>query len=678
MNLTNDPWIPVIYRDGTHSLVSLRQIFSEGENISDIEVRPQDRISLMRLFLCIAQGAAKDWPETMEAYQKINIDEYRQKAIQYLEERTHLFNLFDPKKPFLQISDLENFSNKEIFTPLSKLDLCLATGNNPTVFDNLALDPDRHFSPATIALNLLTFQCMSPPGLSSQVKWKGQGTPKSTQGSPLLKVWHVYTQRENILKTIYSNGIPKKDMEVYRDKKKFKWGVPVWDRFPTSSEDTEAWDNAKDTYLGRLVFLSALIKIDEKKNRMIWGKPFTQKGHLTITSDFPDPSIPRRRDKRPLLIDLTKGSWRDLPSILEWESLLTRTVVIEMDKKIGKFCLWAGGLKNGDIGKSAKVEGSIESYFYLPHEIFNVDGPNIYSQGVDMADKICGHLRRAVKKYLITIYSNPKEGSSKKSEAEVEKRAQNTAFLFYEQAQARLDLLFNHVETFNEENSKNPLWIEYLKKIHKNLFFTTCRIMFSRAGKAYARAFELLYQDKDTHKNFYRGKTQMEKKKKIFLNNLLKLAASSDDPKSLKRRNYCYAKLKRGLCSRTRWYAYEVIQWCQGDIYSLEDITLGGLFATHDKNITHGGNVGALWAQIVKKRREELDKSSSLFHFNRLLDCKDSKELCNRLIPLIHYAKAESISVDYQKLYEDLTQFSKHREEIIRNWSQGYWSYKND
>lgn len=500
MNLANDPWIPIVYQDGIHKLVSLKQVFSEGENICDIEVRPQDRISLMRLFLCIAQAAVKNWPESIKEHHAINIHEYREKAILYLDERTHLFNLFDPERPFLQVSDLESFSNKDKFTPLSKLDLCLATGNNPTVFDNLALNPNRHFSLPGIALNLLTFQGMSPPGLSSQVKWKGEITPKSTQASPLLKAWHVYVRRENILKTIYSNCIPKREMSKCRDGKKFKWGVPVWDKFPTSMKDIDAWDNAENTYLGRLVFVSSLIKIDVKNNRMIWGKPFAKEGYLTINDSFLDPSIPyiskNNEEYRPLRIELTKGCWRELPSILQCESLLesTRTVLIELDKEIGNFCLWTGGLKNGDSGKSAKIEGSIESHFYLPEEIFNINGRNKYSEGVQEADKICGFLKRAIRKYLTIIYSNKEEGLPKKLLSEIEKRTQNIVLLFYEKAQVRLDLLFDLVKSFDTQTSKNTPWSNHLNEIHRNLFFTTCNPKSSREHKAYQSGYKLLYR----------------------------------------------------------------------------------------------------------------------------------------------------------------------------------------
>lgn len=163
--------------------------------------------------------------------------------------------------------------------------------------------------------------------------------------------------------------------------------------------------------------------------------------------------------------------------------------------------------------------------------------------------------------------------------------------------------------------------------------------------------------------------------KQNFLARLLDLSWPSEDPKKIKIRNQVYPKLKRGLRPKTRWYAYEVIQKYGGNVNSLEDIIIAGLFATHDKNISRGGNLGTLWKKIILKREESKDKPSALFHFNRLLACKNSEELCYRLIPIIHYAKAESIPVDYQNLYNDLTQFSnqKYREVIIRKWVQSYW-----
>lgn len=500
MNLMNDPWIPVVYEDNRHELVTLEQIFSEGEIIRDIEVRPQDRIALMRLFLCIAQGCIKDWPIDIEERHNIDIYKYREIAVEYLKQRKHLFGLFDLEKPFLQVPDLINYSKSNKFTPLSKLDLCLATGNNPTVFDNLALDPNRYFSPATIALNLLTFQCMSPPGLSSQVEWKGKITPKSTHGSPFLKAWHIYIQRENILETIYSNCIQKRVMAKQANDEEFQWGVPIWDMFPTSMDDTKAWENAQNTYIGRLVFLSSLIKIDEKNNRMIWGKPFSATSSLKINSSFIEPSIPytKKQDKDrkvPLLIDLTKGSWRDLAAIIECSSVTqsSRTVSIEADKRRGKFYLWIGGLKNGDTGKSAKIEASIESYFYIPEEIFDPFRRHIYQEGIKLANHTCNDLRKSAEIFLDKIYNNKKFALPNKFILEKQKRIQNIVVLFYEKAQARLDLLFNLVKGSDKNILPNTPWSLYLYKIQQHLFFTFCQANAPREYLAYEFARKNLH-----------------------------------------------------------------------------------------------------------------------------------------------------------------------------------------
>lgn len=166
---------------------------------------------------------------------------------------------------------------------------------------------------------------------------------------------------------------------------------------------------------------------------------------------------------------------------------------------------------------------------------------------------------------------------------------------------------------------------------------------------------------------------------KNFLMKLITLK-DSNDPEKIKMRNRTFANLKRGLSPKTRWYAYEVIEKYGGNIKSDIDITIAGLFATYDEHASGVGNLGALWRKIVEKRKQKEDNSSALFHFNRLLACKNSKEICNRIIPIIRYAKSESIPVDYEKLYEDLIQFSnlKEREKIIKNWVQGYWRSKND
>ncbi len=68
MNLTIDPWIPVVWNDGATRAATLTDIFVRGHEIRDLAVRPHERIALMRLFLCVAH-VALDGPGDREAWQ---------------------------------------------------------------------------------------------------------------------------------------------------------------------------------------------------------------------------------------------------------------------------------------------------------------------------------------------------------------------------------------------------------------------------------------------------------------------------------------------------------------------------------------------------------------------------------------------------------------------------------
>lgn len=200
MNLVTDPWIPVIKLDGTPWTASLLEVFTQGQEFSDLAVRPHERIALMRLLICIGQAAldgpnnGRDWEEAPRKLSRL--------AKIYLEKWKDRFELFyDPsdegkKCPFLQVATLEkskkpekpkqndtsnsigkrkrkksgesdsnNDNLEETFVPISKLDFSLASGANTTLFDHLrGSDAKRSFSANSIPLLLITFQNFSPGG----------------------------------------------------------------------------------------------------------------------------------------------------------------------------------------------------------------------------------------------------------------------------------------------------------------------------------------------------------------------------------------------------------------------------------------------------------------------------------------------------------------------------------
>ena len=57
-NLIDEPWIPVLMKDGTNRSVSLGEIFADSDGaIADLALNPYERVAVFRLLLCIAQAA---------------------------------------------------------------------------------------------------------------------------------------------------------------------------------------------------------------------------------------------------------------------------------------------------------------------------------------------------------------------------------------------------------------------------------------------------------------------------------------------------------------------------------------------------------------------------------------------------------------------------------------------
>ena len=75
MNLTTDPWIPIVWANGQPGTVSLGDAFARGEDIRDLAVRPHERIALMRLLICIAQ-AALDGPTDHDELESVPSQDY--------------------------------------------------------------------------------------------------------------------------------------------------------------------------------------------------------------------------------------------------------------------------------------------------------------------------------------------------------------------------------------------------------------------------------------------------------------------------------------------------------------------------------------------------------------------------------------------------------------------------
>lgn len=456
MNLVTEAWIPVVGLDGKPVVgfhdkpgVSLMQVFTEGKQYADLAVRPHERIALMRLLICIAQ-AALDGPEDIDAWDDApNV--LPQAAKEYLEEWEPSFNLFDHDKPFLQIADIKkpekekpaktpepeaSSSNKRgkkkpaeenpgeeqtsSLVRVSKLDFALATGANTTLFDHLgALNVDRDFSMASLAIWLLTFQNFSPGGTIGVALWKEKPTlgwssyPKIKPGqsghAPCLpkNMLHAFIRKENLFNTILANLLTKE--MVYEHLGKDGWGQPIWENFPTGIDNSDAIENATQTYLGRLVPLTRCIKLGQNRKEMLLANglkyPIFDEDAKERFPAEPSATVIRNREKtKRLLLGANPGKaiWRELSSLIivrtnEKDSiggpLTLRNIPINE-----KFDLWTGALLT-EKGKTANILDTVESVLEVNAGMRTDMGRAAYDAEIQWAESLAGKLGWAVETY---------------------------------------------------------------------------------------------------------------------------------------------------------------------------------------------------------------------------------------------------------------------------------------
>ncbi|MDR4519963.1 MAG: type I-E CRISPR-associated protein Cse1/CasA [Nitrosomonas sp.] len=404
MNLVTEAWIPVVRQDGKPATASLMQVFTAGKQFSDLAVRPHERIALMRLLICIAQ-AALDGPEDIDAWDDAP-NTLPKAAKKYFEEWEKSFDLFDPEKPFLQISTIAKLpkagktsegGEANDLTSVGKLDFSLATGNNALLFDH---GGQRDFSPEALTLMLLTFQQFSPGGLIGKVTWGSKETSKSSAHAPCTpsSMLHTFLRRDTVLDTICANLLTKEAIAQHFNKPFDEcWGQPVWERMPANPDDKTAIDNATQTYLGRLVPLARLIRIVDGSN-MLLGDGLA----YPAFESFPEEVsaiivVSRDGTERKLLRADSKAVWRELSALTvsRKQGKVGGALVLENVPENAAFDLWVGAL----LTNKATILDTAESVFHIPAKMRTDNGRAAYSGEVQWAENIAGKLGWAVETY---------------------------------------------------------------------------------------------------------------------------------------------------------------------------------------------------------------------------------------------------------------------------------------
>jgi CRISPR system Cascade subunit CasA len=460
MNLTTEPWIPIVWNDGRSGIVSLHEAFARGEEIRDLAARPHERVALMRLLICIAQ-AALDGPVDQDDWRACR-SSIAHAADGYLRQWQNAFELFGDGQRFLQVEGLMKPGNKnsdEEGNSVSKLDLALATGNNSTLFDNSG-GSDREFTAARLALAALTFQCFSPGGRIGVAEWHGNQTlgNGSSDHAPCIagSMLHALIRANDILNSIHGNLMTKERVERFYGNN--AWGRPVWEHMPTKQADRPAIENAAQTYLGRLVPLSRSIRLVEDHRSLILANglkyaPYPEWREPTSTV------VTRQIKNQPTRVILPasveKSAWRELHAL----------VVVAVDKTSNggpaalentvddtAFDLWVGGL----AANKAKLVDTIESVFHLPVQMLNDerDSQRVYEGGVRWAENSAFRLVRAVCTYHRELGDNLDRAELRARRQQIQSKA--TAQFWTDIERAVPQLL--NVSTKPEQLGPNNEW----------------------------------------------------------------------------------------------------------------------------------------------------------------------------------------------------------------------------
>lgn len=395
MNLSTEPWIPVLRDDGTRQRVSLEQAFAEAERIRDLAVRPHERIALMRLLLCVAHAGLngpKNHNDWLGCQQRI-----APAALKHLNAHREKFELFGNGPRFGQLySGTKRAPRPSAKHPTwaSKLELVLATGNNPTVFDNAGVVA-REFKPLDLARMLVTYQAFSP--------LVGRGY-KGRSPCVEANMLHSLLRGQTLLESIWLNLLDRKTVEETYGAR--AWGQPIWLRMPAQRSDSVAIANATKTYLGRLCPLPRAIWLVDNfraialDNGLVYPAWTGEPAEPTATT-----VTPAKRERRVLAAQLDRSIWRDLPALAaKRRSDGPRGALAWQRFPEDRACdFWVGGLATDH---KAKVLNAVESSFPLPKNAGSDEFLSFYSGGVRYAEDWATALERGLMAYRRRLGDN--------------------------------------------------------------------------------------------------------------------------------------------------------------------------------------------------------------------------------------------------------------------------------
>jgi len=318
-DLTSQPWLPCITKEGQTVELSLRQLYAQAHTLREVSGEsPMVTAALYRLLLAILHRVymgPQDKEEWGERWTTGHFEPAKLNA--YFDRYAERFDLFHAERPFFQAKD-ERVKLKSVTSLIHDM----ASGNNGTLFDH-HLDADGlALSPAQAARYLVTAQAFGLAGLA--------GGGENFNYAPCVGGVLFFVQGDTLFQTLLLNWIAYDD---YSPLPRQQGDAPVW-------EQDNPYEPAKRTIpKGYLDYLTW-------QNRRVWFQPeqageqvivreMTMAPGLKLEGGVANPLVYYRIDEKrgplPLRFSEARALWRDSaalfrlrherhrpPAVFEW------------------------------------------------------------------------------------------------------------------------------------------------------------------------------------------------------------------------------------------------------------------------------------------------------------------------------------------------------------------------
>lgn len=505
MNVAFDPWIPVVTLSGERKLISLVEVLTNGSGYADLAVRPHERVSLMRLFLCVAH-AALDGPKDIKEWRDVP-QKLPRAAKKYLNEWKDSFQLFHKKKPWLQVAELDvlksgkksDAEDEEEWLPLSRLCFERASGINTTLFDHVSNGgPLTEYTPEEVALNILTFQnFFVAGGKASSRRWGKikMSNPENPKGGPCSgkSILFTFLRGPDLEESIHLNLSTYDDLKLIYGHVGNWVGRPLWERPIKSPKDDKAIANATRTHLGRFVPQTRMLRINEDRKRVLMGPGFVypkfQDEKVPFSPDQFATEVVTKEQKRELLsarADL--APWRQLHSLLvkrkDSQSSMNRGPMCLRNVQEDSDCEISVNALITNPSKPAEIVNLLESIYHIPAKLHWPAGILTYESEISTASVVASRLGWAVKEYRKQCGADDSQSSN---------YALATSH-YWTTIEKNLSLLMRHVEALGTDaiDPTRAAWRKMLIGAGRESYELACGQETPRQIRAFAKGWQKL------------------------------------------------------------------------------------------------------------------------------------------------------------------------------------------